>query len=229
MCCSGSAILSLERCAAAPTSLASRSHRVHSCGAPQVLLVWVGVDRRRDFAMASEDDSFKSTSQLLRDDSFKNSPLVTSKLSGSGSFKGQFTETENTRRRCAVVIVLVALALFAHAVAAPPSPPSPPSASAHKMLSIVRGDICADAVALRAARSRTLRAVVLGHSVAAPGGHPKYPELLRETLGPQWPVEVSNYAVFGSQTDDCVNTVIPRPMVQDALARADASRWNWNS
>ena len=72
----------------------------------QVLLVWLGVDRRRDFAMASEDDSFKSTSQLLRDDSFKNSPLVTSKLSGSGSFKGQFTETENTRRRCAVFVAL---------------------------------------------------------------------------------------------------------------------------
>jgi len=172
----------------------------------QVLLVALA-EAADSHPMASpnidENDSFRSTSQLLREDSFKNSPLVTSKLSGSGSFKGQFTES--TRRRCAVVVavlVLVALALSAHAWHEQPLPPSPPSA--RKMLSIVRGDICADAAALRAARSRTLRAVVLGHSVAAPGSreHPKYPKLLRETLGPRWPVEVSNLAVYGSMADD---------------------------
>ena len=68
-----------------------------------------------------------------------------------------------------------------------------------------------------------LRAVVLGHSVAAPAGrdHPKYPELLRETLGPRWPIDISNFAVYGSTADECVNTVIPRPAVQDVLSRAD--------
>ena len=42
-----------------------------------------------------EDESFKSTSQLLRDDSFKSgapSPTVTSKLPGSGSFKRKIAD-----------------------------------------------------------------------------------------------------------------------------------------
>ena len=103
----GSAILSLERCAVRRRA----SRRVHTAFTAVRCAKFFSC--RRDFAMASEDDSFKSTSQLLRDDSFKNSPLVTSKLSGSGSFKGQFTEssteTENTRRRCAVVVAVLVL------------------------------------------------------------------------------------------------------------------------
>ena len=135
MCCqtSGSAILSLER--------ASRSQRVVH-GSKFFLSPRHAADSH---PMASpnidENDSFRSTSQLLRDDSFKNSPLVTSKLSGSGSFKGQFTE--NTRRRCAVavaILVLVALALSAHAWHEPLRPLEIP---AHRKL-YEGGWICSD-------------------------------------------------------------------------------------
>jgi len=165
---------------------------------------------------ASDDDgSFSKSKPLLRSARRPPSLSVITELNRSGRRDHPLSLLVVS---CFGVLILAAFAVFATISHERSSGLDP---SSRKMLSIVRGDICADAVALRAARSRTLRAVVLGHSVAAPGGHPKYPELLRETLGPRWPVEVSNYAVFGSQTDDCVNTVIPRPAVQDALARAD--------
>ena len=96
-----------------------------------------------------EDESFKSTSHLLRDESFKSgaqSPTVTSKLLGSGSFKRKIADssTESFKRpnlsdsafvhgfehglRCAVVItaLMILLVLFQFVFPWQPLPPPPP-------------------------------------------------------------------------------------------------------